>query len=625
MAIEGDDNNDWSVESDYAPPVEGESGPPADWPRPSWYNDNTGDWYWHGKLDPCPVKALGHIDDQYVFITGARAVRRFTSSHLHGGGGPNDLFGGKLDWALRHFRRYDTEKKELVGGLQKQRLMGAMIRMCIREGYYDNTRPHRSIGTWRGPNGEPLIHAGDMILYAGRLFSPGETIGDCRYVIGPRREPPALEFSKDGCGYRLLPGSIADCHRVAARIDEWNWLDEEGRNLFLGGLCCDMLGDALHWKSNRFIRAQPGSGKSSLLKYQQALLGAAAHPIERTYTRSRLEQKFSNTSCALLLDELESDTDGGTIRRVFEVIRLMSDDGATGGRGSSSGQARDISLHGTVTMVATLAEAWRPQDRSRIAYIELGRLRDREEYQARSQNEMEAVFAEAAEMSARVRARVLDRFPLFGENLARVRARILELGGSPRDADQLGHLIAGWATMTGDEPLDEDAVGKLDRFKPYIMTIAEEEDGSDDPSECFHTLLGLPSGIFERGRELTLGQIVAAAPEPNGDDMRAALRGLGLCLQRQKSQVTGHIETWPEAWLAVANKHPKLEKLFTDYPQYKYPKRGQLLSELRRVVSGGVQRAAKSEGPIKFGGVPSRAWLIPPVFLPSVEDDRDEL
>jgi ribose 1,5-bisphosphokinase PhnN len=43
--------------------------------------------------------------------------------------------------------------------------------------------------------------------------------------------------------------------------------------MFIGGLFCDMLGDAPKWKLHRFVPA--GSGKSTLLEFARALLGRA--------------------------------------------------------------------------------------------------------------------------------------------------------------------------------------------------------------------------------------------------------------------------------------------------------------------------------------------------------------
>jgi hypothetical protein len=202
----------------------------------------------------------------------------------------------------------------------------------------------------------------------------------------------------------------------------------------------------------------------------------------------------------------------------------------------------------------------------------------------------------------------------------------MELGGSPRDADQLGHLIAGWATFTSDSVLTEDELGALERFKPYIMTVSEEEEGADDPSNLLNTLFGsLMPGMFKSAHQLTVGEVIALARDPDsGRDMREALKRIGLRLERLKSEVTGRLESWPEAWLAVANTHRTLDDLLADYPDYKAPRRSQILSGLSRLVDSMPHKAKPSGKTLKFKGVTSRAWLVPPIFLPSLEDDRDD-
>jgi hypothetical protein len=68
------------------------------------------------------------------------------------------------------------------------------------------------------------------------------------------------------------------------------------------------------------------------------------------------------------------------------------------------------------------------------------------------------------------------------------------------------------------------------------MTLVEEADGTDDPSDCLNTLFGLPSGIHDQGRELTVGQVVGTARDSDaGSRMRDALKGLGLRLERLES------------------------------------------------------------------------------------------
>src|SRR5229473_2830128 len=101
---------------------------------------------------------------------------------------------------------------------------------------------------------------------------------------------------------------------------------------------------------------------------------------------------------------------------------------------------------------------------------------DRTDRGLASLEDLASLIALAAELSTGLRARAVQRYDLFKENVRRARAKILQLGGSPRDADQLGHLIAGWACLTGDAPLSEDEIGRLDRFVPYIITIHDADN-----------------------------------------------------------------------------------------------------------------------------------------------------
>jgi hypothetical protein len=612
---EEDRDEDWAVDSaDPSPRPDGEPGPPDDWPLPSWFSRAEVDWYWLGKRDACPVRPLGSVGGEYIFITAFGEIRRFTSGQLHNRGGLADLFGGSLWWPLKHFRKYSLEKKALTGVLQRERCVSALMRCCLLVGYYDGSRPHRGVGTWRGPDGRPIVHAGDRIFFDGWIENPGARIGDELFVIGGKREPP-LHTALERDGYDWAPAGPELGRRVAAHLDEWAWENPEDRDLFQGSLHCDMLCAALAWLPHIFVLAPYGSGKSALLRYARTLVGGAAHPVQRTYSKAYLEQHFSSTAAALFLDEMESDSEQARINKLFELIRLLSDDGAEGGRGSSGGKSRKLDVHGTVTMAATVSEEWRPQDRSRITLVSVRPFSSRIDHPPAPPEILAAQIHAAAEMSAALRARAIACWDLFQHNLKVARAAIMAMGGQPRDADQLGHLIAGWATMNGDEPLDPDEHEQLTRFRPFIMSLAEAEDGEDEPNNCLNTIFGLAPDKWVGGERVTIGQIIALARRDDGSNSRRTLLPYGMMLQRNEG------EAWSEAWLAVANRHPGLDELLAKYPTYQGKKRRQILGELRRAIDGVQWTAKKSESHARIGGTQTRYLLIPPVFLPSDGDE----
>ncbi len=615
---EQEQDDDFAVDSDDpSQRDDGREGPPDDWDAASWRDFKRIQWWYRWRpdqahrLDPPPVLMLGHRDGEFFFVAASRELRVFTSGQLHGRGGLADLFAGDVRWAVRHYPARDRDGAP-TGRPNVPPLMEALIAGCTAKGFYDGSQPFRSIGTWL-ENGRPLVHTGSVIFHEGRLYQPGEEIGVARYVLGPDRAAPAHERHRHG--YAWTPLALADRHRIMAHLDEWHWDSPEARELAAGKLWCDALGDAPRWKTHGFVRAHAGSGKSTFLQYMKALLGAAAHPIQRTYSKTHLEEIGKHTALAILLEEAEGDAgeDAHRLQQILKLLLLLSDEGAVGGRFK-----REIDLHGPVTMVATLTDDWRATVKSRVILLELRSLRSRQGHALLSDVEIEAITASAREMSAGFRAAAIESFDLFNENLKLARARILELGGDPRDADTVGHPIAGHATMTLGRVMTPDEVGALDRFKPWITTLRDQEDGVDDATDLVMTLFGLPAQNWRGGDQLTVGQLIARAREPDNDDYRKALLPYGLRLDRRQL-VDGSMETWKQAWLAIAHRHPGLDRLFSDYPKFQGLRRSQILAELK---FNGERAVQPTDRPLRFAGPQSRGWLVDPRLLPSVEDDK---
>lgn len=608
--------DDFALDSDFPEPAEG-GGPPDDWGRPTYFNYRTREFWrrmpsgtW--QVDPPPVRPLGYAGGDYWFVTGAGEVRAFTSAALHGRGGLADLFGGKVEWAARHFPARDREGMP-TGRPNAQLCMERLISICVRTEFMDGSLQVRGVGTWRGPDGLPIVHAGDRIFHDDRIWDPGAKIGEALYVIGGRREPP-LHVEDGKGGYEWTPADSSVGRTVTAHLDEWAWDTPEERDLFQGSLYCNMLCAALTWLPHVFVLAPYGSGKSSLLRYARALVGGAGHPVQKTYSKAWIEQHFSATAGALFLDEMESDQESMRIKRLFELIRLLSDDGAEGGRGSASGKSRKLDVHGTVTMAATTSEEWRPQDRSRITLLSVRPFTSRSDRPPAPPEILNAQLQVASKSSAGLRARAIALWPLFQANLKVARAAILAMGGQPRDADQLGQLVAGWWTMISDQVLTED--DDLERFRPFIVSLVEREELDDEPTICLETILGSTPDKWIGGERVTIGQLIAMGRDPDNSSARRALLPYGLMLMKLDG------ESWPQAWLAIANRHPGLDGLLSSYPEYQGKKRRQILGELRREIDGVVWTAKKSESHARIGGTQTRYVLIPPPFLPSGGEEQ---
>lgn len=594
-------------------------GPPDDWEGESWFDFAHCEWWFNfqrggWRLDPPPVQPRGHKLGEYFFVTAVGEVRPWKSSALHGRGGMADLFGGDLRWATRHYPGEDSKGKP-TGRPNAATCMERLIWVCTQTDYLDAAIKYRKAGIWAEVDG-PLVHSGNRLFYNGEELPPGTLIGDMLYTVGGRKPPPAHEVR--GREIVWLPASAADGLGVMSDLSSWHWATEEHQQLYGGGLFLCMLGDAPVWKNHMFVQAPPEAGKSTLLRYTHNLLGGSAGPKLKTFSKAFIERTYSGMGLAVVLDEMESDTESDRIKNLFELLRALSDDGAEGGRAAEGGGTREFNVHGPVIMAATVRERWRPQDRRRVQLLELRPLKDRNQAQD-SKATINRLIKAAAEKSAAMRARALVQWPLYLKNFAIAHDAVMALGGTSGDGDQLGGLIAGWWTLTLDRVAGATEIDDVSRFAEFIRSKVEAEAGDDDPTNCFNFLLGAEMhGVWRGGEMFTVGQMIARAREADsvdGETARKALHRKGLRLIVEKGQ------PWATAWLAIANKHNGLNDIYQGAAEYGGEKWNQIMKGLPGAQT--VHPFKKDNPPIRFAGPPSRALFVPAVLLPELSDESE--
>lgn len=602
------------------------STPPPDEPAgPAGPDDQrsrrttSGDWTWDGEADPCPVRALGYADGMLHFTSAAHEYRVVGEAALTRMGVLAGLFGGDLAWPVRHF--WKPIKRTGSGvPVDAEALAVELIGMCSRAGQFDTSIALRGPGVWRLTDGRVLVHCGDALLIDAAAQPPGLRQGGALYRSWAAQQRPAIV--RDAAGRPAWDGAPADVGQaLVTALGEWRWSRPDTEpELFAGGIAHAMLGDAVTWHSHLFLRAQSGAGKSTLLRLAAAALGAGSHGVFNNITAAYIEQTLSRQARAVLLDEYENDTDETRLRRLTEVIRLMSDgEGGHGGRGSGSGEARDIRLTGTVFMAATLREAARPQDLNRTTLLRALRLYDGppatdadKAERAAAQDRIEALIEDFKAHSPALRARMLGGLGLYRENVARARATLLGWGCTPRDATQLGHLVAGFWTLTGDEPADDTMREAMRKYLVHLPAADEADDDASiepDARNLLNALFGAEDHLtWSGGSRQTIGQLVAKARDDAILDGAARDRLLPLGLRLVKGEEAW---SWSQAWLAIANRHTGLLRIFENTP-YRGGKWAQVLEDW--------DATSATAKPLRFAGVQSRARLVPAQYLPDPGD-----
>ncbi|HEX2892271.1 hypothetical protein [Vineibacter terrae] len=601
------------------------SEPPPDEKEPSddqrSRRSADGVWLYDGAPDPCPVKAYGFGDGVMHFISARHEYRQVSSAALPRIGVIADLFGGDLGWPMRHFWR---APKRGGGGIpvDTEALAVELIWMCGQAGQFDAATALRGPGVWDGPDGVPIVHCGDVLMIGGRIQSPGLKIGRALYRSWAAQQRPAT--TRDDAGVRQYDPAPADVGQaLVTALGEWRWSSPRTEpELFAGVLAHSMLGNAVPWHCHVFVRAQSGAGKSTLLRFADATLGAGSHGVLNNVTAAYIQSSLSQQARTICLDEYENDTDEDRLKRLTEMIRLMSDtDGGRGGRGSSGGDTRDIRLSGSVIMAATMREAMRPQDMNRITMLRALKLYDQPPADDAEKAERAAAVDRIASLiddfgrhSPALRARMIGNVDLYRENARRARSTLLGWGVSQRDATQLGHLVAGFWTLTGDEPADEALCEGMRKYLDHLPAAeTQDDDGVDaDVRDLLNVLFGSEDHMtWSGGSRQTIGQLVARARDPKAVDAHEArkrLPPLGLRLVKGEDHWA-----WSDAWLCVANsdKCKGLLKIFEGTP-YRNGKWAQVLEDWD---------ATSVLPPTQFAGLKSRGRKIPSEYLPTLDDE----
>lgn len=563
------------------------SGPPA----------GGGGWDDPGEPMDCPVVPLGHDAGSYYFLSPKGEVRRLATRDLN----PNgliSLFGGRVEWLVTFFPKRDRDGSPMNDFASRPAVIW-LVRACEDVGLYDPATRIRGGGVWRVADAAgPVVHVGDAVLIGGEWRKPGVVMGRDVFPARPRITRPAVG----------RPATVTDTALIAETLALWRWRRPIDARLALGWIGAALLGGYPEFRAHLLVAAEFGSGKSTLMKFFQAVMGDQSS-LWNDFTEAGVKQALSGEARAILLDEAEQGgATGARMAGVIELIRRMSTgEGASSVRGSPGGGATQSTVTGCTCMASVNAPPLKPADRSRIHRVDI--LKNTGAPGAREK--VLAAIGRAAELSGAIRARVVLKWRLYAECLGRWHAALMADGCDGRQADMLSALLAGRDVMLHDAPPDSDTMAdELVELGPVIraMRLADQEDS--DGQQCLAALLGFVPDHWRSGAKVTLGQMVMTAlTEPDGGENDKAIRLSGLRIMRgAKGDAVG---------MAVAHAHPGLDRIFAHGGRWSG---GGWSTSVERLGED-VQPWPK---PLRFAGVQSRALIVPRRYLPESDDVPDD-
>lgn len=496
----------------------------------------------------CPVQPLGVLGQTCWYLDTNGQIISLEMGNRHGKNSLNGLFGAKAGWLWLHFPQWSAPKTKTdrktgeeiivvpseIKGFKQDEASEALIIECTRRGIFDPTGRIRGRGAHRGRTGGLIVHCGDQVL-APKLTATG-AIGKYSWhkpgvsdgYVYPAGAPVPRPWHQ---GVDETPAV-----KLLALLKTWEWqrklLDPM---LLLGWAGLAMVGGAVEWRSNIWITGGPGTGKSTLNGEGGVLDLLFGEGLFKTGNASAaaIRQTLKNSTVPVVFDEIEASEDNRRVREVLELARVSSS-GATIHRGGADHVASEFTLRSCFQFSSVLIPPIEPQDRSRLAILELNRF---------PQGAVPPKLGEwnLPAIGAMIYRRMIDGWARWDATLHAYDAALADGGHSRRACMQFGSLLAAAHILLYDDLSDpviiSEWAARCDR-----RWMSEVSEATPDEEAC--TIHILTSMVQARGgdeRE-SLGTWIGRAVNARVGDGDAAERA------RQRLQEIG---------LKIVNVTPK--------------------------------------------------------------------
>lgn len=525
--------------------------------------------------DKCPVTPLGTKRGTYYYIDALGQFRELKDKD-HSRTILQGLLGSDIGFCKKEYPKKTEEG--FVTGWKPDEFGKDLMAECACHGVWEPFERVRGAGVWIDDDDEIIIHSGDAIIKDNIYTNPG-VCGAYVYPSEPARQRPWENEVKP-----------EEFNGFYALLKTWAWRRPKiDPMLLLGWIGAASIGGALKWRPLMWLSGDRGTGKSTLQDVINLTLYRSILSVSDP-TPAAIFQKIGFSSLPVAIDEMEPEADN---RKVQNIIRLARQ-ACSGGvilRGSAEGNASEFKARNCYLFSSILVPALLPQDRSRMAILELDRI---------TGNPPRIKRTELSIIGQKILRRMIDKLDDFNTNMEMIRAGFSDLGFDSRGCDQFGTLIAAAQVLLYDYPMTSDDVKEIceDMFD---VIEAEKFDNESNHIQCRDHLLTSILDTFKDGRKRSIGDWIAQAAgrdntnkNEDADNAHKTLAAIGIKVGHEK--ING--EDCP--CLIIATKHQGLAKIYkeTDWA-------GGVWTQAFRRFKG-----ASALNTRRFGGVASKCTIV---------------
>ncbi|MDP9412675.1 MAG: hypothetical protein M3Q08_00980 [Pseudomonadota bacterium] len=579
--------------------------------------------------DGCPVQPLGTAEGLYFYLDELRQIRVLKPKE-HEKKNLESLFGRRSDLCEQLWPRYaakpDDEGKPIINGWKPEEAGRQLMAECAQRGIWRSQGRVRGAGAHRDEYGGLILHCGDRIWIGAqqRWEHPGLIEDNGAAMVYPAAEklPRFSPMPADtGCGQKLM-----------AMLSTWRWeRSADGEDygvdpmLMLGWIAAAMVCGALEWRPAAWLTGGRGTGKSHLQKLIKMLFERGGLLQAADATEAYIRQLLGMRTLPVALDELEAQADNRKVQAIITLARLASS-GGTIGRGGQDHNPHDFVAQSSFLFSSILTPPLTPQDRSRIAMLELRPFEEGDKAPELDPQEMGALGRD-------IRRRMVDGWERLPETIDMFRKWLAQYGHDARMQDQFGTLLACADLVLFDDLSDDENYYQAWAARLDARHLAEKADDESEGELCTRHIATSPLQAVGGALPETVAMFIVkaiGAGIPDGDtgvdNARKRLEANGLKLVsswtvqdggelRRKVSLPAPMNPDRPMFVAVANRHRGMDALMRDTRW-----NGGVWSQALKRLPGAI---AKHN--VKIGGRNEWSVLVPlAVFVATEKEEGGE-
>lgn len=595
----------------------------------------------------CPVIPVGTENGVYHFISTLGELRslpadKVANKHIV------SMFAPDSDYLMEEWpRRKEVALKDEHGkilkddagnnltewvttGWRNDEVAMLLMDVAATRGVWNAHEKVRGRGAWRGRDGGLIIHAGPQVLINGNWNKPG-MFDDMVYPTAPAMLMPLNGNMQKMTAAKVCPKLLYslrdkgaeladDCSPGLVMLElvrQWNWERSSDPLFVLGWFANAFMGGANHYRPPMWLTGDSKTGKSTL----QRLIGWVFGPNGLLQTseasEAAIRQLLGQQSLPVAVDEAEAEEDNRKMLALVKLARIAASAAGKIFRGGQDHQGHEFQVETCFLFSSILVPPIPPQDKNRLAVLEMGEL-------PAGGREPAMEEAEINRIGQWMRRRVIEGWSRWPNVLSAYRDALIDFGKhNGRTADQFGALLAGAHLLLDDEMPDVETLMQWAQTLS-LDTLAEAADSANESARCISHLgsslvqlagHGTPQLVSDWLLKAT--QIVPVNAFDDGYEEKrnekrmaeATLAKIGIRIyvgsakgkEYDENQIAKNKPMPGREYIAIANAHQGLARLF-EVSRWNRGVWSQALGRVQGAIKHQTQR---------IGGQATKCTLVP--------------